>query len=167
MKPIVLYSSKTGNTKQVAEAIANAYTTKVYDIAELDLAVIEEAEQLIVGGWVDKGHADDKTLAMLSKIHNKQVGVFLTLGAYPDSEHAEHALEGFAKQVSDQGNTVVARFICQGKIDPKITAAFMKMGDASPHKMDEARIARHKAAASHPDQADFDHAIEAFKSMFA
>lgn len=167
MKTIVAYSSKTGNTKRVGEAIAKHYTIESFAIENLSDHILSDIDQIILGSWVDKGLPEAKTREMITRLHNKKVGIFLTLGADPHSEHAVTALDRFEQLVEEQHNQVVARFICQGKIDPRLTEMFKKLGDASPHKMDETRIARHKEAAKHPDEQDLQQAIDAFSSIVA
>ena len=56
----------------------------------------------------------------METLKNKKVGTFGTLGAYPDSEHAQKCVEKISEALKANGNTVVAEFICQGAIDPKI-----------------------------------------------
>lgn len=166
MKNIVIYSSKTGNTKKVAEAIANYYGCEILPIEEALNKKLEEYDNIILGNWNDKGTADKKSLEFYKNIRNLSIGLFQTLGAEPDSAHALRSLESCIDVLEKNGNKVIAKFICQGKIDPKLTEMFKKMGDNSPHKMDEARIKRHMEAAKHPDQQDFENAIVAFKGLF-
>ncbi len=42
MKPCVLYFSRTGNTKRVAEAIANQVKAPLFDIATCDPSVVTD-----------------------------------------------------------------------------------------------------------------------------
>ena len=53
MKTLVTYSTKTGNTKKVAESIAKAIeNSEIKDIAEVNNL---DYDLIIVGTWIDKG----------------------------------------------------------------------------------------------------------------
>lgn len=165
MKTLIVYSSLTGNTKRIAEAIAEEIG------AEAALFSVEEAPDpaaydcVAVGFWVDKGTADAKAAAYLRRIHDKRVALFATLGADPRSKHAEDSLENAAALLS-AGNVVTGTFICQGKVDPKLIRQMEKMFPSGhPHGMNEERVARHKAASTHPDARDEADARAAFAKI--
>lgn len=157
MKAIVLYSSKTGNTKKVAEAIASACPagTECLDVksAPADLASYDLA---FVGYWVDKGTANAECKAYLEKINAPKVAVFATLGAYPDSDHAKESLKRGQDLVPTE---VVGGFLCQGKVDPVLVEAMKKMfPEGHPHGDNPERRARIAEAAKHPNETDFENA---------
>lgn len=74
---------------------------------------------------MDKGTADAKASKFLKSIRNSKVAVYATLGAEPDSEHAKTSLQNGIDML-DSSNEVMGRFICQGKIDPKLLEAMKK-----------------------------------------
>ena len=87
MKTLVLYHSLTGNTKKVAQAIAKSKNADLKSIdEEFDLSAYE---CVIFGFYVDKGFFVSKTENVAKNIKNKTMGVFFTLGAEPDGEHAK------------------------------------------------------------------------------
>jgi flavodoxin family protein len=165
MKILLTYSSKTGNTKAVAEAILKALPqgTDFFEVGKVADPNIYDA--VIVGFWIDQGHPNDEALEFIQKIKNKKTGYFFTLGAYPDSEHAKDCHKSAEELLHKNGNEVLAGFGCQGKIDPELTEKFMSFPKDHPHYMDEARRKRHQDAASHPDQTDFENAQNAFKNF--
>lgn len=165
MNNIVVYSSKTGNTKMVGEAIAKAYNLDCKDVAEVSPVDLQAYDNVIVGFWADKGTADQKALKFLEELQSLNLGLFMTLGAEPDTEHAKSTMNTVVELVEKKGNVVKATFMCQGKIDPKLTEMFKKMGDKSPHKWDEARMKRHEEAAKHPDENDLKNAVKAFEEI--
>ena len=58
MKTLVTYSTKTGNTKKVAESIAKAIeNSEIKDIAEVNNL---DYDLIIVGTWIDKGTGKGK-----------------------------------------------------------------------------------------------------------
>ncbi len=167
MKSLVVYSSRTGNTKKVGEAIAAV-------LPNCDIFAVEEAPStegydfVALGYWVDKGMADAKCKAYIETISNATVGLFGTLGAYPDSDHAKECIVMSEALLTEpeRGNTVLGSFICQGKVDPKITEMMNKMA-SNPHPMTPERKARLEEAAKHPNEEDCAKAQEMFKAFVA
>lgn len=150
MKTLVVYSSLTGNTKMIAESIAEA-------IPGCDLKAVEELpaadayDIVFTGFWVDRGHADDKMLAYMETVRNKKVAPFFTLGAWPDSDHADHVFEDTKGRL--ENNKILSHYRCQGKVDPKLLER-MKTMTNNPHPSSPEREARLKEAAKHPDVND-------------
>lgn len=152
-KGLIVYSSRTGNTEKVARAVHAGIG------GESDLFDVEHAPSpeiytwILIGFWVNRGTADEDTLAYLSRIENKPVGFFATLGAYPDSKHAADVVNRFGSLVRER-NTLLGSFICQGRVDPRLTEKFKSYPPDHPHAMTPERIKRHRDAASHPDESD-------------
>ena len=91
MKTLITYSTKTGNTKKVAEAISKTITnSEIMDIADVQNL---DYDLIIVGTWIDKGTADAKALKFINGIKDKNTAFFFTLGAYPDSKHAQDCID--------------------------------------------------------------------------
>ncbi|MDR1586200.1 MAG: flavodoxin family protein, partial [Treponema sp.] len=114
--------------------------------------------------WVDRGGADKKALRYLKSLKGKKIGLFGTLGAYPDSDHAKNTARKVENLVSKH-NTCLGAFLCQGKIDPKLTEMFKKLPLGLVHGMTPERIKRHEEAAKHPDDKDLEAAVEACAKM--
>ncbi len=151
MKILVTYSSKTGNTQKIAEAICPQLPgADLYPVAEAPAA--ENYDLIFAGFWVDKGTADQQASRYLEGIRDQPVALFATLGAYPDSDHARESLDNAAALIPS--GRVVDRFICQGAIDPKLIAWMKQLPPEHPHAPDEARVKRWKDAESHPDIED-------------
>ncbi len=165
MKVLVTWSSKTGNTKAVGEAIGAVCPSGTH------LCPIEEApvgggdyDFVALGYWVDKGQPDKKCRDYLKGITGKKIAFFGTLGAYPDSEHAKDSMKKAEELAQD--NEVCGHFICQGKVDPKLLEMMAKMKD-NRHPMTEERKARIEEAKKHPNEDDFNNAQECFREIFA
>lgn len=156
MRSIVLYSSLTGNTKQVAEAIVQGLPagTPCVPVKEApqDLA---EYDTVFVGFWVDRGTANKEAAKLIETLNNKHVVLFATLGMYADSDHARESIDKAASLLPNK-EQLVDGFVCQGKIDPKVIEMMYKMfPPGSAHGQSPERDALHAAAASHPDEQDF------------
>lgn len=164
MKTLITYSTKTGNTKKVAESIHKAIPgSEIMDISDVKNL---DYDMIIVGTWIDKGTADTKALNFIKGLKDKQTAFFFTLGAYPDSQHAKDCAESIAKLFTENGNTVLGHFLCQGAIDPKLIEMMRKSFSADhPHGPNPERIKRWSDASTHPDEKDLDDAYNYFKNL--
>jgi flavodoxin len=152
MKIAVIYSSRTGNTKRIAETIAEELPGALYvdvkhapDPAMFDL--------IAMGFWAKRGSADPAARAYMKKIRGKKVITFFTLGACPDSDHAQQcAMAGNA--CYGENCSVLGTFRCQGAIDPKLIAHREKNPEKSRHPVTAARRQRRADAARHPNEND-------------
>jgi flavodoxin len=165
MKTLLVYSSKTGNTKKVAEAIIKVLPkdSEIYSVEEAPSP--EEYDNVIMGYWINRGTADSNALEYIEKIEGKKVGFFCTLGAYPDSDHALKCLRN-GHELFGVRNEVLGSFICQGKVDPALTEKFKSLPPDHPHAMNPERKKRHEIASKHPDTEDFKNAQEVFNGLF-
>ena len=60
MKTLVIYSSLTGNTKKLAQAIANEMEdTEIISVDEFRVSMMDNFDFFMIGYWVDKGVCDD------------------------------------------------------------------------------------------------------------
>lgn len=163
MKLLITYSSKTGNTKKLAEGIY-----KYMEMADCDLKPISEVENIedydtiLVGYWVDKGGPNTEAAEFLKTIKNKKVGIFATLGAYPDSQHGWDSLLNGEKLVKEE-NEVIGKYICQGKLSDKIISFFKTLGPENPHAITPAKLKRYEIAAQHPNEAEMQSAAILFR----
>ena len=155
MKTLIVYSSLTGNTKKVAEAIAAV-------LPGCDLLPVEEApasvegyDLVALGYWVDRGMPDGRTRTWLGGVKNARLAFFGTLGAWPDSDHAKECMKKGEELalVPERGNEVYGSWLCQGKIDPKVLEVMARVAGGA-HPMTEERRARIQEAAKHPDDDD-------------
>lgn len=164
MKTIVIYSSKTGNTKKIAAAIAAVCPAETDCVAIKDApSDLKDYDLAFIGYWVDKGTANAAARAYMEKVNAKNVAVFETLGAYPDSDHAKQSLEN--GQALIKAN-VIGGFISQGKVDPVLVEAMKKMFPAGhPHGDSPERRARIAEATKHPNEDDFIRAREFARAM--
>jgi flavodoxin len=164
MKVLIVYSSKTGNTEKVAQAIHQVMPENSV-LASLPSAPPPDGFDFIgLGFWVDKGTADAQALEYIKKINGKKIGLFMTLGAYPDSEHAKKCMAA-VKAMLEPGNTVIREFICQGKIDPALSKMFENFPANHPHAMTPERRNLHAEAEQHPDAEDLRRAAECFANI--
>ncbi len=157
MKTLLVYSSKTGGTKKVADVINERFQATDYvDVVDAKNLNLDSYDLLIVGGWIDKGTMNKEVLEFMNKIKDKKIAFFFTLGAYPTSMHAYHCIERIKTTFEKNNNKCLGHFHCQGAVDPKLIE-WMKNNFPSdhPHGPNEDRLNRWEDAAKHPNQEDF------------
>lgn len=163
MRSLVVYSSLTGNTKRVAEAVFEALP------GEREISPVQQAPSpedfdfVAVGFWVNRGKPDADSEGYMRNIESKRIGLFGTLGAYPDSDHAKRSMDAAREMV--KGNQVICTFMCQGKIDPAVLERMDEMAKENPefaHAMTPERAARIEEAKKHPDENDLRNAQKIF-----
>lgn len=165
MKPwLVVYSSLTGNTKKIAEAIFQVLP-EGSEIYRVDQAPAPDGyEKIAVGYWADRGTADKKAASYLNSVTNAKVFLFATLGAYPDSAHARRVLDNGAALLGE-GCEVIERFICQGKLSPEIIERGKKRPLDHPHGPTPERLKKWADAATHPDEEDCKNVQQLIKKL--
>lgn len=155
MECIVLYSSRTGNTRKIAEAVCSVLPagTPCLPVAEAP-PDLSRYDCVFAGFWVDRGTADAQSKQLLARLDNPKTALFATLGAEPCSQHAADSLRN-AAALRPCAEPLVNSFICQGKVDPQLIEQMKKMFPTGhPHAVTSEREALHQQAASHPDEAD-------------
>lgn len=164
MKTLITYSSKTGNTKKVAEAILtaipNAELKDINDVLYLDYDLI------ILGGWIDRATFDSKSLNFAKKLKKKKVAYFFTLGAHPNSDHSKDCVNNIETLLVENNNEIIGKYFCQGAIDPKLISWMSTL--PTDHKMhpSEERKQRWKDAASHPNNFDLENTTKTFIEIY-
>ncbi|MDR2020046.1 MAG: flavodoxin family protein [Treponema sp.] len=165
---LIVYSSKTGNTRKLAEGIRKGLAEALGQ--EPRIAAVEDGpdpagtDWILVGFWADRGNADQGALQYLKSLEGHTIGLFGTLGAYPDSDHARDICKK-VRELAAEKNTVLGCFLCQGRIDPALTERFKSLPADNPHAMTPERMKRHLEAAKHPDEKDLEDAAAACLSM--
>ena len=163
MKMAVVCSSKTGNTRMIAHALSDAFDAPLFtpQNAPENLA---EFDTLLLGFWCDKGKSPEDMESFVQKIHGRHLGFFATLGGDSESERAK---EWFAKTIDELlkaggENSLLASFLCRGRIDPEIYAAMIQMMGGV--ETDEQK-ARRQASETHPDRVDLLNAVAVFSKV--
>lgn len=177
-KNLVIYSTLTGNTKEVAEAIYTMLPqgSDIFSAADIQNIDFDQYQNIFVGFWVDKGTADQLAQVAIKSLKNKRIALFGTVGAPPDMVPSDGSAPNYgtkclnnAATLFDPSCKIVTRFICQGRISAKMTEAFKQFPAGHPHAMTPERMARHQASQAHPDVNDLDaakkFALESLKTF--
>lgn len=152
-KYAIVYSSKTGNTKKVAEAMAQVRPDEFVVLDAKENPDLSQYEFITFGYGVDKGAPYKNCQELMGTIKNKSVALFHTLGADPKSNHSM-ACAANGGSCLGEGNVIINYFACQGAIDPNLIAMMRKMPKNSPHAATPENEERWAKAASHPDDGD-------------
>jgi peroxiredoxin family protein len=115
MRAVVIYESLTGNTAAAArliaaEVAARGVEVSVYNITDIGLKDLAEADVVFIGTWVDGlvlfGHRPGRAgrIKSMPVIDGKRVAAFMTYAI-----HAGKALDRFVRVLSERGAIVVAR----------------------------------------------------------
>jgi flavodoxin len=115
MRVVVLYESRTGNTRRAAELLGGAaemrgHSVAVHPVRQFDFKELALADAVLVGTWCDGlilfGHRPGSARQLdrhLPVLDGKQVGVFLTYAINPGK-----GLRKLARLLESKGAEVVA-----------------------------------------------------------
>ncbi|WP_300709576.1 flavodoxin family protein [uncultured Desulfovibrio sp.] len=145
----IVYSSLSGNTRQVAQALAGQ-EFPLHQLAEAPCP--DNFDLLALGFWVRRGLPDERSQRYWEGIRGKDIFLFGTLGAWPHSPHAQRCLAAARECLLANGNRILGEFLCLGRVNPHALAASARKGT---HPMTATRAARLAEAARHPCAGDF------------
>ncbi len=161
----IIYSSLTGNTEKVARGIFEGLEgSRISSVKDAEIP--EPESTVILAFWVDKGTADSQTRSYLEKLEGRDIITVGTLGAWPDSDHARD-IRIRMQELVEQKNRFHGCFLCQGRVDPRLTRKFESLPPDHPHAMTEERRKRHEEAAKHPDARDVEQALDFCKNALS
>ncbi len=163
MKFLITYSTRTGNTRKIAEALFRAAPEGSRLSPMEEAPSPDDFDILFIGYWMDKGGPDSKAKAYLSSLHEKKIVLFETLGADPSSEHAYTGFANAALQLAPDCR-ILGLFASQGAIDPQLLSMMRKLPAGSPHNSPQMKALAEEAA-KHPSSEDLARA-EAYMKQF-
>lgn len=111
----ILFSSLTGNTKKLADAIHETLPEEGCEYFGAIKTPVPSSELLYIGFWTDKGNADNETLTLLSTLKNRRIFLFGTAG-FGGSDAYFQKILGQVRQSIDPSNTIIGEYMCQGKM---------------------------------------------------
>ena len=161
MQYLIATSSKTGNTRQLADALAAALAgregaTCVYNgpAGPEAAAALSQADTALVGFWCDKGTCPPDTAELLAQLGGKRVFLFGTAGFGGAPEYFDRILDTVRAQLPASA-VYLGGAMCQGKMTPNVRTRYEAMlaekpGDARIQAM----IDNFDAALAHPDARD-------------
>ena len=157
----IVFSSRTGNTRMLAETIRDRLTEDgmVY-FGEPDPKALD-ADRLYVGFWTDRGVCCGEIGEFLSQLRDREVFLFGTAGFGEDPSYFDAILQR-TKEKLDGSVRVAGGYMCQGKMPMSVRERYVKMQNMPGHMPNlEGMIRNFDAALSHPDSEDLRHLTEA------
>ena len=152
MSYAIVYSSRTGNTRLLAETIRRSLDpADCLYFGEGDLAALA-ADTIYLGFWTDKGRCDEQTAHFLSLLTDQRVFLFGTAGFGGAQAYFDGILDRVCGQLPETV-TVAGRFMCQGKMPQPVRQRYEAMPESDRRS---AMIENFDRALSHPDAADLD-----------
>lgn len=162
MKYAVIYSSRTGNTKLLAETIIESMGEKeclYFGPAKEDRDVreaLEASDMIFAGFWTDKGSCDIVMAEILKTMENSRVFLFGTAGFGGAPAYFEQILERVKGKLPDSAR-IAGTYMCQGKMPAAVRERYVKMkNDGVPGVNADAMIENFDRALSHPDEKDLE-----------
>ena len=153
MKYSIIYSSRTGNTKLLADNLKKTLPREncIYygDVNEKAL----ESDMIFIGFGTYKGECDENLSALLNKLNNKKVFLFGTAGFGESELYYQQILRRVEKYINDS-NEIIGTYMCQGKMPMSVRSRYESMLDKQPEKMKE-MIENFDKALNHPNEDDF------------
>lgn len=153
MRILVAYSSRTGNTKKIAEAIASV--SDQTDLVRLPTEIeLDQYDFVFAGLWCDKDQPDEAWKKFFQTVlsSDKPCAIFGTMGSDPFGHYGERFTQRVFNEYA-KDSTVKGIRLWQGKIDPKVIEVLYKTSDLT--KLDESTRTRLEAASLHPNEDDY------------
>lgn len=165
-RPLVVVSSRTGNTRILAHALTDAFDNALLVDADRLPDDLSAFNPVFLGFWCDRGMAPEDMKEAVKKLSGKTIGCFATMGGDPT---AEKALEWMQKTCdalvqAGEGNTLKTTFLARGRVEQKLFEQMTQMyfnGVLTPE-----REARHREGQRHPDRCDVEAVVTHFKAHF-
>lgn len=155
MKYSIIYSSRTGNTAKLAEAVRECIPA-----GELTFCGVPHenenfgltADLIFAGFWTDKGTCCEETAGFLQRLKNKKVFLFGTAGFGGSQEYYNQILTRVRENLSPD-NEVVGAYMCMGQMPDSVRKRYESMMEKDPVRMKD-MIENFDRALTHPDAGD-------------
>lgn len=157
----IVYSSKTGNTKMLADALHQALPADDCLYFGAPDAQALAAERIYIGFWTDKGTCDAETAAFLAQLTRQEVFLFGTCGFGGGVAYFEQILAR-VRDLLPESVQLVGSYLCPGKMPQSVRDRYVRIAEEEPAKCSHMQkmIFNFDCALSHPDANDLQALIE-------
>ena len=157
----IVYSSKTGNTKMLADALHQALPADDCLYFGAPDAQALAAERIYIGFWTDKGTCDAETAAFLAQLTHQEVFLFGTCGFGGGVAYFEQILAR-VRDLLPESVQLVGSYLCPGKMPQSVRDRYVRIAEEEPAKRSHMQkmIFNFDCALSHPDASDLQGLIE-------
>lgn len=155
----IVYESSTGNTEQLAQAVATALPEEgrlaFGRVDEVDRGAVAQADRVYAGFWTNRGDCGDELAELLATLEDKDVFLFGTAGFGADETYFAGVMARVAVHVSASAQ-IVGSFMCQGRMPASVRARYERQAEANPAQAARMRqlIENFDEAANHPNDDD-------------
>lgn len=158
MDYMVVYSSKTGNTKQIATEIFSALPGMSKDMQNIEEYNGKDADVFFVGFWTNRGSCDMSVIDLISELEGKKIALFGTCGFGGDEEYYKSIEQKVSVWIPDDCE-YLGTFMCQGKMPMQVRKKYeISMEDQKQEAWRKRMLQNFDEALLHPDETDFEHA---------
>ena len=157
----IVYSSKTGNTKMLADALHQALPADDCLYFGAPDAQALAAERIYIGFWTDKGTCDAETAAFLAQLTQQEIFLFGTCGFGGGVAYFEQILAR-VRDLLPESVQLVGSYLCPGKMPQSVRDRYVRIAEEEPAKRSHMQkmIFNFDCALSHPDASDLQALIE-------
>ncbi len=150
MSYAIVYSSRTGNTAMLAQAVREALPQEDCRYFGAPAPQALTADTVYVGFWTDKGTCDEPTARFLQSLTDQKVFLFGTAGFGGAPAYFQQILDRVKANLAP-GVQVTGTYMCQGKMPQAVRDRYAAM-EENPRRT--AMLENFDQALSHPDQED-------------
>ncbi|MCB6203051.1 flavodoxin family protein BilS [Extibacter muris] len=155
---LVLYESRSGNTKKIAAAIFSNLPGNSKDLIDITTdKSIPEAKVYFIGFCVNCGTCSMEVSDFINGLGGKRIALFGTCGM-GDSPDYYKAIEKSVHAWIENDNDYLGAFICQGKMPRKVREKYEFMRAPENEAQMDMYIRNFDEALTHPDSLDIEHA---------
>lgn len=157
----IVYSSKTGNTKMLADALHQALPADDCLYFGAPDAQALAAERIYIGFWTDKGTCDAETAAFLAQLTQQEIFLFGTCGFGGGVAYFEQ-IPARVRDLLPESVQLVGSYLCPGKMPQSVRDRYVRIAEEEPAKRSHMQkmIFNFDCALSHPDANDLQALIE-------
>lgn len=157
----IVYSSKTGNTKMLADALHQALPADDCVYFGAPDAQALAAERIYIGFWTDKGTCDAETAAFLAQLTQQEIFLFGTCGFGGGVAYFGQILAR-VRDLLPESVQLVGSYLCPGKMPQSVRDRYVRIAEEEPAKRSHMQkmIFNFDCALSHPDADDLQALIE-------
>lgn len=161
MKYAVIYSSETGNTKELANTIYVSLPGNDKTIIEAEkVTALPKADFYFVGFPVKNRSCGIEILDILEQVESGKIALFATCGLPAKDKYKQYIENAVRPWINDECG-YLGLFLCQGKASEKFRGQLEKETGCGQEELDKIM----EAASSHPDENDIDRLYEFVDSV--
>lgn len=156
MKFSIVPSKMADNTLLLSNFIKETLSNDecvYFDTAQKYIDNLNE-DVIFVGFWTNRGSSDPAATTLLKNLRNKKIFLYGSCGFGRSKEYFDQTLNNVLENV-DSSNTIVGKFICQGKMPMRVREKYEnKLVEEPDNKTMKMMIENFDMALNHPNTDD-------------